>query len=165
MKLFLNLLLAVLLLNCSGSKNDQETTENMTVDYLIFKFHDSSVPPPYHRSYRMEFRDSTVHIVVDSYGEILSDTILNIGKDNVAKSFALVEQFGIVSKEKNTEEAGCTGGTGISIDYGYEGKFLCSGYVYFCAGEQFGDLSGDLQGLKYALNGLVSDFNQYLKEG
>lgn len=165
MKRFLNLLLAVLLLNCSGSQNDQTTkkaSENMTIDYLIFKFHDSSVPPPYHRSYRMEFNEESVHIVVDSYGDIISDTTLNIGEENVHKAFNLIKQYGITSKEDNNEDEGCTGGTGISIDYGFEDKSLCSGYVYFCAGEQFGDLSGDLEGLKYALKDLIPDFGQYL---
>lgn len=167
MKLVLQLILTFLLVNCtiSNQKNtDQKMESEIALNYLVFEFHDASVPPPYHRSYALEFKDDYVRIVVDSYGEILTDTIVTIGEDKVAKSFDLVKKHQIVNQTKTEEKEGCTGGTGISINYGVDDQNTCSGYVYFCAGDKFGDLSGDLESLKYGLKELIPNFNQYLKE-
>ena len=169
MKTFLNIILAVLLVSCGGAeqKEDHENQKEMEkkeINYLVFEFHDSSVPPPYHRSYSLEFKDDRVKIVVDSYGDILTDTLVVLGEDKVDKALGYVNQFGVKSKIKNEEDEGCTGGTGISVSYGFDDETHCSGYVYFCAGEQFGDLSGELEELKYALKELIPNFSQYLKE-
>lgn len=169
MKLFRNLIFALLFFSCDGGNENQnklemEKEEKIELDYLVFEFHDSSVPPPYHRSYSLKFKDESVQIVVDSYGEIMTDTVLNIGKDIVDQAFELVKKCKIRSKSTKEESDGCTGGTGVSVNYGVEDKINCKGYVYFCAGEQFGDLSGDLNSLKYGLKELIPNFSRYLKE-
>lgn len=163
MKFLQNLVLVVLLLGCN-SPETQEEKSDMNIDYLVFEFHDSSVPPPYHRSYSLTFQDSEVRIVVDAYGDILTDTTLEIGAKKVLEALDFIDQYKIGSKEKNEENEGCTGGTGISVEYGLDNEKLCSGYVYFCGGDQFGDLKGDLESLKQALKSLIPDFNLYLKE-
>lgn len=163
MKFLPNLILAVLLLGCSSPEN-QEEKDDMNVNYLVFEFHDSSVPPPYHRSYSLTFQDSEVHIVVDSYGDILTDTILEIGSKKVLEAFEFIDKYQIENKEKNEENEGCTGGTGVAVEYGLNKEKLCSGYVYFCGGGQFGDLKGDIHSFKQSLKSLIPDFSLYLKE-
>lgn len=161
MKLIFHLLLIVFFVSCTETKKDEKKED---MNYLIFQFHDSSVPPPYHRSYELRFEGSEVHIIVDSYGDILADETIEIGEENVAKAFELVRKYEIQNKEENDEDEGCTGGTGISIAFGTDEELYCDGYVYFCGGEQFGDLSGELQSLKSELKELIPSFNDYLKE-
>lgn len=169
MKILLNILAVILLLSCNGSdqENDekkQEKMEKQEISYLVFRFHDSSVPPPYHRSYSLDFREDRIKIVVDSYGDIITDTILVLGTETINKALALVDEYKINPKDKNEEKGGCIGGTGISVSYGFGEKNYCDGYVYFCGGEKFGDLSGDLENLKYSLIDLIPNFSQYRKE-
>lgn len=38
-----------------------------------YRFFDSSVPPPYHRSYTLLVRPAEARVIVDSYGDILHD--------------------------------------------------------------------------------------------
>lgn len=163
MKTIMYKLFALMLFSCTSTDEKEEMKEEV-IDNLVFEFHDSSVPPPYHRSYSLEFKGANVQIVVDSYGDILTDTTVVIGEEQVTKAFEFVKHYNILPKEKNEEDEGCTGGTGISVSYGCKKEIYCDGYVYSCAGEQFGNLSGDLEGLKSSLKGLVPNFNKYLKE-
>jgi len=45
---------------------------------VVVAFDDSSVPPQYHRSYRITVRDRKAHVVVDSYGTVLHDETVTI---------------------------------------------------------------------------------------
>ncbi len=38
-----------------------------------YRFFDSSVPPPYHRSYTLIVRPGEARVIVDSYGDVLHD--------------------------------------------------------------------------------------------
>ena len=40
---------------------------------VTYEFHDSSVPPPFHRSFVLTFTRDRARIIVDSYGDILAD--------------------------------------------------------------------------------------------
>lgn len=50
--------------------SDGELPPSATVTY---EFRDSSVPPPFHRSFVLVFDRSQARIVVDSYGDILAE--------------------------------------------------------------------------------------------
>ncbi len=150
------------LMGCNA-KSDEETTA-MKIDYLIVEFHDASVPPPYHRSYQLTFEGSQVHIMVDSYGDVLTNTSVDLGKEQIEKAFELVKKYQVSNIEKTTEEEGCTGGTGFSVEYGLGKEVLCNGYNYFCGGDSYGDLTGDLDALKTDLTKLIPNFEEYLKE-
>jgi hypothetical protein len=160
MKTPLMVLLLLGLFSCA-SPNEKEVKE---MNYLVFEFHDSSVPPPYHRSYELRFEGSTVHVIVDSYGDILTDEVVELGEEKVKEAFELVKKHQVVNKEKTSEDEGCTGGTGVSVAYGLNDEVHCDGYVYFCGGGEFGDLSGDLAGLKSDLRSLIPEFSSFLKE-
>ncbi|CAG5081121.1 hypothetical protein [Parvicella tangerina] len=163
MRTVLTIFLVAFLLGCDEPSNEKEQTA-MELDYLVFEFHDSSVPPPYHRSYKLSFKGEVVHAIVDSYGDVLTDTVINLGTEKVQKALVMIEKYKVTNKEKNEESEGCSGGTGISVRYGLGDEALCKGYVYFCAGDQFGDLSGDLTGLKHELTNLIPNFSSLLKE-
>ena len=48
---------------------------------VTYEFHDSSVPPPYHRSYVLTFDRAGARIVVDSYGDVLADRTAPMTED------------------------------------------------------------------------------------
>lgn len=87
-----------------------DLTPTATVTY---EFHDSSVPPPYHRSYVLTFDSTGARIVVDSYGEVLADRTAAMTGDawnEVARSFPDVGAITVVDPAQ-----GCTGGTSFAV--------------------------------------------------
>ena len=80
---------------------------------VTYEFHDSSVPPPYHRSYVLTFDRAGARIVVDSYGDILAERAAPMTEDawaQVAQSYP--EVLGVDIGEP---AQGCTGGTSFAI--------------------------------------------------
>lgn len=80
---------------------------------ITYEFHDSSVPPPYHRSYRLTFDHSGARMVVDSYGEVLADRTAAMpveAWDQVTQTFPEVSSLTVAEPEQ-----GCTGGTSFAL--------------------------------------------------
>ena len=80
---------------------------------VTYEFHDSSVPPPSHRSYVLTFDHAGARIVVDSYGDVLADRTAPMTEDawaTVAQSYPDVAGIEVVEPAQ-----GCTGGTSFAI--------------------------------------------------
>lgn len=78
---------------------------------VTYQFHDSSVPPPYHRSFVLTFDSERARIVVDSYGTVVADR-------TAPMTPALWRQVSdSIPRDIVVEEPaqGCTGGTGFSV--------------------------------------------------
>lgn len=79
---------------------------------VTYEFVDSSVPPPFHRSFVLVFDRTQARIVVNSYGEVLADRTTPMKADtwnSVAESFP--EVSGLVSAQPADA---CTGSTGFA---------------------------------------------------
>lgn len=161
LKYFLFLLGIICLASCSVGGPDVTEVKNMTTK-ITFSFHDSSVPPEYHRSYQIDVTASEVHIVVDSYGDILQDETYAITK---AQFDGVVQAF-LDCKIKNCnlkDDGGCTGGTGHSIER-YEGENqVFKGYAYHCGKEDSGDMCGDIDTFGNKVEELIPDMMSLLK--
>ncbi len=99
---------------------------------VTYEFHDSSVPPPFHRSFKLVFDRSRARIVVDSYGDVLADRTALVSPaawDAVSAGFPAVS--GLVVAEP---AQGCTGGTGFAATVAEDGtvRFSLSGLA--CGG-------------------------------
>lgn len=57
----------------AGHDRDEDEPGGPAVEYRFF---DSSVPPPFHRSFTLEVRPDSARLVVDSYGDVLRDVRL-----------------------------------------------------------------------------------------
>lgn len=80
---------------------------------VTYAFRDSSVPPPYHRSFVITVDRHQARIVVDSYGTVLADrTSLMPPVSWQQLSDTIGDLAGIVIEEP---ERGCTGGTGFAL--------------------------------------------------
>ncbi len=99
---------------------------------VTYEFHDSSVPPPYHRSYVLTFDRSAARIVVDSYGDILADRAAPMTEDawgRVAQSYPEVVGVDLVEPAQ-----GCTGGTSFRLTVAGAGDADLAMYGSQCGG-------------------------------
>lgn len=113
----------------SGHVNGTMMKENYQpekpVQKIIYQFHDSSVPPKYHRSYVITVICSMVKIVIDSYGEILADREYEITEEQFVNIVESLRKNGIKNMELGGNE-NCIGGTGESISVSDERSFANS---------------------------------------
>lgn len=80
---------------------------------VTYEFRDSSVPPPYHRSYVLTFDRDNARIVVDSYGDVLADRAASMTDDAweaVSRSYPDIRGVSVRDPEQ-----GCTGGTSFAV--------------------------------------------------
>ncbi|MCB9195885.1 MAG: hypothetical protein H6600_03210 [Flavobacteriales bacterium] len=159
---YLLMILTIAFMTACSVNNGNGTQKEGSITYLQFRFHDSSVPPKYHRSYSIIFQEDEVRVTVDSYGDILADTTIKIGKDQVEQAFGLLKKNNIAEKKETEKEAGCTGGTGISVKFGSAEQVICDGYNYYCGGDESGSLKGNVKQLQSDLKELVPNFGQII---
>lgn len=155
------ILIALVLLSCKNQK--EMNNEKPQIGTLLYDFHDSSVPPPYHRSYSLLVTPDSIAVKVDSYGEILTDTTIAITKEQFAEIADTYLEIGMKQTEKR-EPDGCVGGTGASVKvWDINDSVLIDGHIYFCGGEEYGTLQGDVKLLAQKIKSLIPDFDKLLK--
>ena len=96
--------------------------DDATVSYT---FRDSSVPPPYHRSYVITFNRDRARIVVDRYGDILADQTAPMTAaawNQVSETFDGLRDIVI-----DEPEQGCVGGTSFALSVTGPAPFDLSG--------------------------------------
>lgn len=133
------------------------------INKVIYNYGDSSVPPQYHRSYEIIATNDKISIVVDSYGEVLSEKSYELDEK---KFNMLKEKFfesGIKNIEDTTDSGGCTGGTTESIKIlGTADSILFEGNVYHCGEGNYGSLEGDMAGFSSSLISLIPEFEELI---
>jgi len=129
---------ATVILICVGCVTDDEENEPAMSERPVaaglpaeatvtYAFQDSSVPPPYHRSFVLTADRNEAHIVVDSYGTVLADRTAPMPPGIWTR---LSQTFGDLSGIAVEEPAqGCTGGTGftLTISAGESAEFELDG--------------------------------------
>ncbi len=143
------ILLGVAIVVCfAACKSISDKQMKKKIEKLIsfsYSFGDSSVPPPYHRSYTISVEGDTVNLQVDSYGDILADKNYPIPENGLQQIKDLLLKHKITSQTRKAND-GCTGGTSKSIAFNCAddaGSF--SGAVYYCGGEQYGSMGGAVE--------------------
>lgn len=133
--------LAVTVAGCSGDakgSGPQMTDSQMTDSGLpptatvVYQFHDSSVPPQYHRSYTLNFDRNQVRIVVDSYGDVLADRTAPMTEaawTTVSNNFASIRNITVRQPQQ-----GCVGGTGFGLKVDDGGATTFSLNASVCGG-------------------------------
>lgn len=136
----------------------------MSITRIEYRFGDSSVPPPYHRSYTISLTPDAIKVVVDSYGEVTAQQEKPVDQASFDLMVAALEKHGIGHRVAAKDELGCSGGTTESIAFwkGEEEAFSAS--VYHCGGDDFGELDGDSRGFAKDLKMLIPDLSALLKK-
>jgi len=99
---------------------------------ITYAFHDSSVPPRYHRSVTLTVTKQETRMVVDSYGTVLAD-------ENRPTSDALWSVLAetlptIEGRPVEVPAQGCTGGTRIDVLIDTAGTRVLDLRPEFCGG-------------------------------
>jgi hypothetical protein len=107
----LTALVGVVAAACGDDSDDVTLSDDATITY---EFGDASVPPEYHRSYALHISKDEVHVVVDSYGDVVGEATEPVPAevweqlvDNVGPVADLVSEDGVDS---------CSGGTHRTIE-------------------------------------------------
>jgi hypothetical protein len=125
---------------------------------FVYEFHDSSVPPQYHRSYKISVEDSLVRFLVDSYGDILLDETYTITSQELKDFKTKLKSFKLKTKKSSDEPNGCTGGTSDSFYLFWDESSKLEGYTSQCGGTEYGNLLGNLDEARTLFKDLVPDF-------
>lgn len=94
---------------------------------VTYAFHDSSVPPPYHRSFVLTFDPERARIVVDSYGTVLADQTAPMADGLWQQVTGAIPGLRDIVIEEPAQ--GCVGGTGfaVSVAQGGVASFTLNG--------------------------------------
>jgi len=120
-------------------------------DRLPYRFQDSSVPPPYHRSYTITATPDHILRVVDSYGEEIERQEASLDPEALRALLDVLGRSCPGRRATPLENRGCTGGTGESITVRRGEEVLFEASVYHCGGSDSGDLLGDAGVLRDAM--------------
>lgn len=128
---------------------------------VTYEFHDSSVPPPYHRSYVLTFDHASAHMVVDSYGDVVADRTAAVPPDawsQVVRAFPDIRNLSLVEPEQ-----GCTGGTSFVVNVADGGVTSFRAHGSNCGGvnsgaaEKVAEWVGPVRALFGPMNELAPD--------
>ena len=125
----------VLAVGCS-TDGDADVTALPADATVVYAFHDSSVPPQYHRSVTLTVTVEEARIVVDSYGDVLADE----SAPTPSEVWQLLGDGlpGMRALEVAPPGEGCVGGTGVELSVTTPDEELLRLDPEFCAGSNGG---------------------------
>jgi hypothetical protein len=135
---------------------------NLHIKKIVYRFEDSSVPPEYHRSFTITLTTEKIHIIVDSYGDIIAEKEYKIGKEqfiHIVHSLAVNK----IRKQPLGDTEGCTGGTTEVLSYWDEKSEIFSASVFHCGGVDSGNLGGNIKAFADDIKKLVPQLHQLLE--
>ena len=122
-KIILLLFLAAGLFACGSTKQDKDPETTATMDFskatqISYRFRDSSVPPPYHRSYHIDVTPTSAHYEMYDYDSVLNSTDVPVTTEEWEQ---LVQLANDLQEADEFTADGATGTTGNSIQI-FEGE-------------------------------------------
>lgn len=99
---------------------------------VTYAFHDSSVPPQYHRSVTLTLTCEQAHIVIDSYGTVLAEQTRSTSLETWRWLSGTISTVATLTVQKPAQ--GCTGGTSMDIHVDTPGGRLLDLRPEFCGG-------------------------------
>jgi hypothetical protein len=141
----------------SGSEIDRDG-----ITRIVYQYGDSSVPPQYHRSSRIDVSPMGARITVDSYGSVLADKSYRIMRSDFDGLLDSLSSNAIRNVPSRDNE-GCTGGTSETISTFNQQTLTFSGQVYHCGGEDSGNLGGNIREFADDLRALFPELADLLR--
>jgi hypothetical protein len=134
------------------------------LEQFTYKFTDSSVPPPFHRSYTIEANNDSIRLTVDSYGDTLADKEYPMPENGFEMIGNALLKHKINKHFKEKKSNGCVGGTTKSISMGTkEEPNFFSASLYHCGSVNYGTLVGDLDSFLLDIRPLTPDLKEVIK--
>lgn len=158
---YMLLIMAIAMVSCKNQK--EMKNEKPEIGSILYEFHDSSVPPPYHRSYSLMVSHKDIKVKVDSYGTILTDTSVAITEAQFTEIANTYTALSLKQTERR-DSKGCTGGTGATVKvWDVKDSLIMDGYISFCGGKEYGTMQGDVKVLAEKIKSCIPDFDKMLK--
>ena len=146
----------------------KQYTDTFTVSDTIqdikeikYSFGDATVPPEYHRSYTIKVIADNVSIIVDSYGDILTDEEYDI----TSEQFIDIKNSFDINMIKNCTLGNdmCCGGTSETVSCRDGENEIFFGSVYHCGGEDTGNLCGNITNFANDVKNLIPNLENLLR--
>ena len=116
------------------------------VSKIIYYFHDSSVPPPYHRSYTITVEENSGKVEVDSYGDLIAKDDFKLTDGEFANLINEINSADISGCNPKKPEP-CSGATADSFEI-YEGeKLVLDVYLDHCGDGEFPSSCGEIRSI------------------
>ena len=122
MRWFILIPLVALFWGCSPKPNNK-VMPSKDISEIQYHFQDSSVPPPYHRSYSIWVTSSEARVEVSDYNKVLAKSSAEISQEQWEK---LQEWAAKISGDKRKYAEGASGQTGHLIEVQSESTKLAS---------------------------------------
>ncbi|MEO9533910.1 MAG: hypothetical protein ABJG68_02860 [Crocinitomicaceae bacterium] len=152
---------ALLLLLLTASCEEKMILDESTTTKIVYNFHDSSVPPEYHRSYEITMTPTAVGIVVDSYGDILHEKEYPISSEEFSSFIGFVNASDITAC-KPAEPEPCSGGTSEGLEI-FTDKKIVDIYLDHCGPSEFPKNCGEIEAVIARLESYITDLSDLLR--
>lgn len=155
------LTLILVMINLFTSCETPILLDASSTEKIVYNFHDSSVPPEYHRSYEISINKNSVGIIVDSYGDTLNAKCVEL---KAGQFDEFIEQVNAaeLTHYKHKNDLACSGSTSESLKI-YTDKLLLNTYLDHCQVDEFPAKSGDVRTVINELKAFFPDLDELLK--
>jgi hypothetical protein len=145
-----------------SKKKMEEQVKNLK--QFTYEFTDSSLPPPFHRSYTIVAKEDSLVLTVDSYGKVLAKKEYPMPENGLEMIGKALLKHKINKRSKEKKEATCTGGTTEAISFAtQEMPNFFSAYVYHCGKADYGTLVGDVDSFLLEIRPLTPDWKEVIQ--
>jgi len=130
---------------------------------IVFSFKDGTIPHQYFPGYIVIVTKEQSHILVHSYGDVLTDVTIDIPEQIIKDLANYIKIFKIREKKPKRHSKICIGANSKSLTVYSDGKIILNGTFYQYRGYQEGTLSGDIESFARKIEGLIHNFSNLLK--
>ena len=153
--------LLIIILGMFTSCDTQIFLEAKNTEKIVYNFHDSSVPPQYHRSFEITVTKTSANIIVDSYGDTLATASKELAEGEFEEFVSVINDAKLTnSKPKN--DLACSGSTAESLKI-YTDKLLLNTYLDHCKNNEFPSSSGQIRIVVDKMKLFFPDLDELLK--
>lgn len=132
------------------------------LEQFSYEFTDSSVPPPFHRSYTIDVNKDSVCLTVDSYGDTLAHKEYSMPENGLEMIANALLKHKINKRFQEKKSKGCTGGTTRAISWRTKNKDFFDASLYRCGGKDYGTLVGDIDSFLIDIRPLTPDLKSVI---
>lgn len=164
-KLIFVLILVVSFSACKSVLSKKKMEEKLKdLGHFTYEFTDSSVPPPFHRSYTIAANKDSIRLTVDSYGDTLAQKEYPMPENGLEMIGNALLKHKINKRLKGKKSNGCTGGTTEAISWRTkEETHFFDASVYHCGSTDYGTLVGDLDSFLLEIRPLTPDLKEVIQ--
>ncbi|WMX14024.1 MULTISPECIES: hypothetical protein [unclassified Aureispira] len=150
---------------CKGILSKRKMEEQLkNLERFTYEFTDSSVPPPFHRSYTIDANKDSIRLTVDSYGDTLAQKEYPMPENGFERIGVALLKHKINRRLKEKQSKGCTGGTTESISWSAKNEANAfDAFVYHCGSKDYGTLVGDVDSFLVDIQFLTPDLEEVIQ--